>query len=252
MRIVPVVVVLLFGLYLLFPSARGKRQQVILGLIILALVSFAVFIPLLRYAVDDPQMFAFRALTRISTVEQEFPAPASQVFLQNLWKSMIMFFWNNGNIWVHSVTNRPALDVVSAVFLFFGMGITAWRAIRQRSWVDAILFVSIPLFMLPSILSLAFPDENPSLNRSGGAIIPVFITAAIGMDALFTTLIKGMKSQAGKILGFGMISIILILMATQNYDLIFRQFKNQFNGGAWNTSQLGSVIRDFAEFNRHL
>ncbi len=247
MRIVPVVVVLLTGLFLLYPIAKGKRQQVLLGLAILAIVSFVVFIPLLRYAVDDPQMFAFRAFSRLGTTERAFPGSPIVIFFQNLWKSMIIFFWNNGNIWVHSVTNRPALDIVSAVFLLFGMGISAWRAIKQRSWVYAILLVSIPLFMLPSILSLAFPDENPSLNRSGAAIIPVFIIAAIGMEAMFTGLIRGMKSSLGKGLGYAFIGVILLITLSQNYDLIFRQYKNQFDGGAWNTSQMGAVIRDFAE-----
>ena len=33
--------------------------------------------------------------------------------------------------------------------------------------------LSIPLLMLPSILSLAFPDENPALNRAAGDLTPV-------------------------------------------------------------------------------
>ncbi|MEN6435033.1 MAG: glycosyltransferase family 39 protein, partial [Anaerolineaceae bacterium] len=247
MRIVPIVVVVLLGLYMLFPSSKGKRQQVMMGLVILAVVAFVVFLPLLRYAYDDPQMFALRAFSRLSTTERAFPASPILIFFQNLWKSMIMFFWNNGNIWVHSVSNRPALDVVSAVFLFFGMGITLWRSIRQRSWVDAILFVSIPLLMLPSILSLAFPEENPSLNRSGGAIIPVFITAAIGFDTLFSSLIKGLKSQMGKILGYLFTGMLVLMTISQNYDLVFRQYKTQFDAGAWNTSEMGAVIRNFAE-----
>jgi hypothetical protein len=247
MRIVPIVVVVLLGLYMLFPSSKGKRQQVMMGLVILAVVAFVVFLPLLRYAYDDPQMFALRAFSRLSTTERAFPASPILIFFQNLWKSMIMFFWNNGNIWVHSVSNRPALDVVSAVFLFFGMGITLWRSIRQRSWVDAILFVSIPLLMLPSILSLAFPEENPSLNRSGGAIIPVFITAAIGIETLFSSLIKGLKSQMGKILGYLFTGMLVLMTISQNYDLVFRQYKTQFDAGAWNTSEMGAVIRNFAE-----
>jgi len=35
------------------------------------------------------------------------------------------------------------------------------RYIRKRDWVDLFLLVSIPLLMMPSILSLAFPEENP-------------------------------------------------------------------------------------------
>ncbi len=246
-RIVPFVVVILFAVFLLFPAAKGKRQQVMLGLIILAIVSFVVFLPLLRYSLEDPQMFAYRAFTRLGTAEREFPGSPFVIFFQNLWKSLVMFFYKNGNIWVHSVTNRPALDIVSAVFLFFGGLICLWRAVKQRSWVDAILLISVPLFMLPSILSLAFPDENPSLNRSGAAIIPVFIIAAIGMETLFTSLIKGMRGISGKILACGFIGFILLGAILQNYNLVFKQYKDQFDAGAWNTSQMGEVIRGFAE-----
>lgn len=245
-RIVPFVVVILLAVFLLFPAAKGKRQQVILALIILAVVSFVVFIPLLRYTLEDPQMFAYRAFTRLGTTEREFPGSPLVIFFQNLWKSLIMFFYKNGNIWVHSVTDRPALDIVSAVFLLFGGLICLWRTIRQRSWVDAILLLSIPLFMLPSILSLAFPDENPSLNRSGAAIIPVFIIAAVGMETLFTSLLKGVKRLSGKIFAYGIVALILLGAVLQNHNLVFEQYKKQFDAGAWNTSQLGEVIRGFS------
>lgn len=245
-RIVPFVVVILLAVFLLFPAAKGKRQQVLLALIILAVVSFVIFIPLLRYTLEDPQMFAYRAFTRLGTTERDFPGSPVTIFFQNLWKSMVMFFYKNGNIWVHSVTDRPALDIVSAVFLLFGSFICLWRTIRQRSWVDAILLLSVPLFMLPSILSLAFPEENPSLNRSGAAIIPVFIIAAVGMETLFTSMLKGMKSLSGKAAAYVLIGLVLMGSILQNHNLIFVQYKNQFDGGAWNTSQMGEVIRGFA------
>jgi hypothetical protein len=41
--------------------------------------------------------------------------------------------------------------------------------------------------------------------------------------------------------------IVLLLMSTlQNYNLVFDQFSTQFLKGAWNTSDLGKVIRLFA------
>ena len=32
-----------------------------------------------------------------------------------------MYFWSDGNIWVHSVTGSPALDIVSAALFFLGV-----------------------------------------------------------------------------------------------------------------------------------
>ncbi|MCC6146883.1 MAG: glycosyltransferase family 39 protein [Anaerolineaceae bacterium] len=247
MRIVPLVTLVLVGLYLLHAQARGKRVGILAGVIVLAITAFIVFLPLLRYMLDDPQMFGYRAFSRLGTTERAFPGPVWQIFLSNLWKAMIMFFWDNGGIWVHSVVGRPALDVIMAALLFLGMLLLLIRYVRQRNWVDLWLLVSIPLLMLPSILSLAFPDENPSLNRTGGAIVPVFVIAALALESLLAGFWVRAKGMAGKalpvLIGIG----LLAGSAAQNYNLVFKQFDRQFMAGAWNTSEIGHIIRAFSE-----
>ncbi len=210
-------------------------------------MSLAVFLPLLRYALSDPEMFAYRALTRLGETETAYPAPVWIVFLNNLWKSLVMFFYKNGNIWVHSIPNRPALDVTSAALFFLGSVLVIFRYIRQRHWLDLFLLLSIPLLMMPSILSLAFPEENPSLNRSGGAIIPVFIIAAVGLDAVIRAVERRYPTGYRRIIPIVFAAILLFFICSANYDLVFRQFDRQFMAGAWNTSQIGAVIRGFSE-----
>jgi hypothetical protein len=92
---------------------------------------------------------------------------------------MTMYFWSNGEIWPVSIPHRPALDVVSAALFFTGLVLLVVRYIRNRNWLDIFLLLSVPLLMLPSILSLAFPSENPTLNRTAGALIPVFIVIGL-------------------------------------------------------------------------
>jgi hypothetical protein len=41
--------------------------------------------------------------------------------------------------------------------------------------------------------------------------------------------------------------MLILLSASQDYDLVFNQYANGFKGGSWNTSQLGAVIRNFAD-----
>ncbi len=160
---------------------------------------------------------------------------------------MIMFFYKNGNIWVHSIPNRPALDVLSAALFFLGSALVFIRYIRQRHWLDLFLLVSIPLLMMPSILSLAFPEENPSLNRSGGAIIPVFILAAVGLDAVVRSIERRYSTGFRRLIPIALSALLLFLIGSANFDLVFRQFDRQFMAGAWNTSQIGAVIRGFSE-----
>jgi hypothetical protein len=158
-----------------------------------------------------------------------------------------MFFYSNGGTWVHSIPNRPALDIVTAALYFVGMVIVILQYIKYRNWEDIFLLVAVPLLLMPSILSLAFPDENPSLNRTGGAYVIVFIIVAIGFEQTLKQiwlLTERWKSKAFVVIAG--ISLFL-LSAFINYDLVFNQFNKQFMAGAWNTSQIGSVIKGFAQ-----
>lgn len=246
-RLVPLVVVAAVLIYLLHRQSVGNRKQALIGLVLLAITSLVVFLPLLRYALSEPEMFAYRAITRLAETETTYPAPVWIIFLNNLWKSMVMFFYKNGNIWVHSIPNRPALDVLSAALFFVGSALVALRYIRQRHWIDLFLLVSIPLLMMPSIISLAFPEENPSLNRSGGAIIPVFILSAVGLDAIVRAVERRYPSGKQRLIPFALTALLLFFISSANFDLVFRQFDRQFMAGAWNTSQIGAVIRGFSE-----
>jgi hypothetical protein len=247
MRIVPLVVVFAIGLYLLHAQSRGKRVQTILALVLLGLVAIMVFLPLMRYITEDPQMFALRAFSRLGETERTFPAPVWQIFLSNLWKASIMPFWDNGNIWVHSIPGRPAMDLVTAALYFIGVLVLLVRYLRSRSWSDLFLLLAVPLLMMPSILSLAFPDENPSLNRTGGAYVPAFIIAAFGIEAVLRTLYQKARLVSGKTLVVGVGLLLVWITCLNNYNLVFNQYSDQFLRGAWNTSQMGHVIRAFAD-----
>lgn len=246
-RLLPVVIVVGVGLYMLHRQSVNNRWPAVWALVALALVSLIVFLPLLRYILEDPfGMFGYRAFSRLGTTERDYMTSPLLIFLDNLWRAWVMPFYKNGNIWVHSVTNRPALDVVTAGLYFLGTVTVLFRYVRQRHWVDIFLLVSVPLLMMPSILSLAFPEENPSLNRTGGAIVPVFIIAAIGLESAISSLRARWSGRWGAALSAAIVAVMLLLSARQNFDLVFNKYDNQFMAGAWNTSEIGQVIRSFA------
>ena len=245
-RFLPFVVVAAVLIYMLHSVAKGNRTQVFWGLVIVAVVSFVVFLPLFRYILEDPQGFSSRAFSRLGELERPLPGPALMIFLSNFWRASIMMFYDNGSIWVHSIPGRPALEVISAALFFSGLIFILVRYIRRRHWEDLFLLVSIPLLMMPSILSIAFPDENPSLNRTGGAIVPVFILAAIALEGLISTIRNHWRSSIGTTVA-GIITIALLgFSVSNNVRLVFSDFNQQFMAGAWNTSDMGEVIRGFA------
>ncbi|RPJ22175.1 MAG: hypothetical protein EHM33_24290, partial [Chloroflexi bacterium] len=244
MRIMPFVIVAAFLLYWLHSQSKGARKELPVWLVMLALVSMFVFLPLLRYWLENPGAFGFRAFTRLGSVEQPLPGPAFQIFLSNFWNALRMFNYDDGEIWVHSVTHRPALDIISAALFLMGVVLILVRYLRNRHWLDLFLLVSVPLMLMPSILSLAFPGENPALNRAGGAYIPAFVLGALALEGLLTGFGRGRLRST---LMWSLAGILFVSAASQNYDLVFNQYYNSFRGGAWNSSDMGKVIQEFEQ-----
>lgn len=240
-RIMPIAVVLIVGIHLLHMRDKAIRKQTLLWLGLLALTSFMFFIPLARYASENPDMFGYRALTRLSSIEQPLPGPAWELFLGNLWNAAKEFNWNNGTIWVHSIPGRPALDIVSGALFLLGLCLVLIRYLRSRHWADLVLLIAIPLTQMPSILSLAFPAENPSLNRTAGAIVPAFLLVGIGLDGLMTSFGLTKKRSA---MAWSLAGLLFLLSGVQNYNLIFHQYNEQYTLGAWNTSEMGAVMKN--------
>ncbi|NOY97826.1 MAG: glycosyltransferase family 39 protein, partial [Chloroflexi bacterium] len=223
-RIVPFVVVIAVGLYLLHRQSKGVRKLVVWQLVVLALFSVVVFLPLGRYALEHPDDFSYRALSRLGSMEHPLPGPWWQIFSTNLWDALKMFNWDNGNIWVHSVPNRPALGVVSGALFLIGVLLLLARYAKERHWLDLFLLLSIPLLQLPSSLSLAYPAENPALNRAAGAAVPVFLVVALALDGLITGLGRVRSGRSGAVLAWGVTGVLLLLSISQNYDLVFNQY----------------------------
>lgn len=246
-RIVLFVIVFAIFIFIVHPVSKGARKAAWWNLVLIAVISFAIFLPLLRYILEDPLGFNIRALSRLGSLEQPLPKPAISIFLSNFFKACIMFFYDNGEIWVHSIPHRPALDLFTAAFFFIGLVLISIRYIKKRNWFDLFMILSIPMLLMPSILSLAFPAENPSLNRTAGAIVPVFILAGFGFYSVFITVWKSMNILAGKTLMILASLGIFVGICSTNYDLVFHQYHDEFLAGAWNTSDIGEVIRGFTQ-----
>ncbi len=246
-RIVPLVVLVAVGLFLLHSQSKGFRTQTSIYLIILILVSLVVFLPLFRFWIENPEIFAFRAFSRVGTIENSLPGPAILIFLTNLIDAMVMFAWSNGETWPVSIPHRPALDVLSAALFYLGLILLLVRYIRRRNWLDLFIFLSIPLLLLPSILSLAFPSENPTLNRTAGALIPVFLVIGLSLDGFLSGIEARISAPIGRTLVWITGIMLLIFAGYQNYDLVFNQYQNNYAQSSWNTSEIGQAISDYTD-----
>jgi hypothetical protein len=248
-RVLPVLVTVIFALFGITHKERDDRHFAATGFLLVTLTSLAVFLPLLRYLLENPGSFNYRLASRLTSLENPINDPVISIFLGNFWRSITMFFYNNGVTWVNSIPNRPALDVFSAVFFFIGLvrlGFILFTS-QGNKWRELSVFLSIPILMLPSILSLAYPAENPSLNRSSGAIVPVFFVCAYGFITVASEITKRANRLLGKIAAYTLLVFLILGSILMNYDLVFNQYADQFLRNAWNSSEIGAQIARFVE-----
>jgi hypothetical protein len=246
-RIVPFVVILVLLIYFTHTKSRQNRKMAVISLVLVGLISLIIFLPLGRFAVSDYDLFSARMQTRMTGVEIALSGSPLNIFFSNFWKSLIMFQWDNGQIWVHSIPSRPALGLVTAAMFSLGVILSILRYIKHRHWMDLVLLLSIPLLMLPSVLSLAFPNENPSLNRSSGAIIPVFLIVGLAIENIMNNLKASLPDRRGNWLSYGFVILAAVFSMSFNARLVFEEYFYQFKIRAWNTSEIGAVVRQFSD-----
>lgn len=247
MRIVPILFVIIFLIYWITVPKHLKKNAL---KAFLALIVFAIIFcfPLLRITATFPDLVLYRSVTRLSGVETTIAGSPVAIFFSNLWNAILMPFWNNGEIWVHSIPYRPALETLSASFFFVGLVIFIAKIIRGKRWQDLSLLISIPFLMLPSILSIAFPKENPSLNRTAAAAIPIFIIVAYAIVSVFQTILCSFRKQKSIRLVSALAGILLIFwIGKNNAGLVFDEYRTNYDRNALNTREIGETIRSFTE-----
>ncbi len=99
--------------------------------------------------------------------------------------------------------------------------------------------------MLPSILSLAFPAENPNLYRTGGAMVPVFLMVALALDNLMKAVARSFGANGGQRVAWALALFLLAFNSMQDYALVFNLYQSNYLRSSWNSSEMGQVARDF-------
>lgn len=245
-RVLPAAMAVVVGLFLLWPAARGRRAETIVHLMLAFVTAAIVFTPLLRYMSDNPEMFWYRAATRLTDSENPIIGQPLWIFLQNNWNALLMFNYRGDMVWVNTLRGRPVMDLFSGALLVLGAAYVLVRAITRRDWRSAALVILVPVLLLPSTLSLAYPDENPSVVRAGGAIPVVAALAAYPLWLLLKRVSWASLGQVGNWAAAGTLGVVLVSATLINRQMYFVEYPQQYILGAQNASEIGEVIHDFA------
>jgi Dolichyl-phosphate-mannose-protein mannosyltransferase len=245
-RVIPFVLAAGIVVYILHPVALGRRSRLVVWSVAAATLGLVIFLPLLRVALEMPDNFLFRSLSRLGTAERPLPGPPLAILISNIWNGLRMFNWDSGQIWVVSIAGKPLLDWVTGALFVLGVALCLIRYARRRHWVDLFALLSIPLLMAPSVLSLAFPGENPAPNRASAAMVPVFALAGWALVAVADSIHAASPGRWGKTIAAGWVGGLLALAALNNYALTFDEFYGNYRRSSWNTYEGGQVIQAYA------
>jgi hypothetical protein len=238
-RVMPLLAVSVFGLVLIDPRRRGRRRGVLVDGVALAGTTFVIALPLLHYMVQHADQFWYRAATRVASTERAVGPEPLAIFARNVGNMLLAFNWRGSSSWVLIRMFEPFLDAVTASFLVAGVVLLIARIARgSLRWV--VVPVAFFVLTLPSTLSLAFPIENPSINRAGTAVPTVFLVAALPI----VYLLSSRRRLAARIAAAG-IAGFLLFSIEENARQYFAGFDRQYAQRIDHATQMARILDEY-------
>ena len=162
-------------------SLRANRRSLVLSL----LLAGAVFAPLGVYMARHPDFINQRIVSMTNAVERA-QAGEPEALLASLGGVLKMFSIEGDDEWRYHLAHRPIFDPLTSIFFYLGLALSAYGAFREREEADrqpeyALLLLWMSAMLAPN----AVLNENPSSIRAAGAIVPVYILAGLGVDAVY-------------------------------------------------------------------
>jgi hypothetical protein len=233
----------------------------------LVFTSFIVFVPLFGFSLQFPDLFWRRTTGRLlgdSMIQQVQPdgtIVAAQATLadqlaafqanlpvlgDNIRNAFLMYNYRGDGLWFSNAPNVPHMDTLVGGLLILGLAAWIVRIIRRRDVVDILVPVTIFIMLLPSALSIAFPNENPSATRTSGTLPFAYLLAAYPL-ALILQSITRLTDRKRLSMGLGTVVIALVMTVSysQNARTYFQDYHSQYLLSSLPYAQAGDDIRQF-------
>jgi len=249
LRLAPVAVLACVGIALLRDFVRrdlagARRLAVDAGLLLF--ITELVSVPLAQYAFDQPVAFFYRGASRLASDALTGPPPnLGVIFLGNVKKALLMFNVRGDTVWVNTIPEQPLLDPITGA-LFLAGAVSLLYALLRRRRIEP-LYVAALLFcgLLPSILSLAYPGENPSTVRTGMAIPVVASISAAPLAGGWRLVRRYVPWRGAPAAGAAVTLALLGAMLVGNYRQYFETYADQHTRNSQQSSLVAGEIREF-------
>ncbi|MHB9031585.1 MAG: ArnT family glycosyltransferase [Anaerolineae bacterium] len=159
---------------------RGKLLwQQRFGLACLFGTALVVFLPLGRFIFDSPAQYLLRVATRVTNSEVALPGNLIRVFLHNIVNALLMFNVHGDLVSFNNIAGFRELGFVAAALLPVGL---VRLVVRPKRGYNLLLLATLLVMLLPTALSLAFPNEVPGAGRAIGALPAAILISALSLE----------------------------------------------------------------------
>ncbi len=256
-RILPVLIVAGVAVAIVVRKISWReRLRYLIHLGILVFVSLMVFLPLLHYSLENPNHFWMRTTTRILGDNLAFASPEESedalsanfsVLMSNVRNALLMFNWKGDMGWFNGAPQYPVMDVYTGAFLVLGAAAWLVRMIKSRDPVIWFMPLLILIMLLPTTLSLAHPEANPSNSRALGAVPAVYLVAAVAIATLAFQIMRCFSRRKAMLLALVFCFAIVLLAHQRNTATYFQRYADAYAGPSFPHSEAGRIVRGFAE-----
>ena len=228
-------------------AARGRPNLPFLGnSALLVLGSLLVYAPLGRYAIQFRDNYWFRILTRGAESEVTVEDPIA-AFFANVKDGFLMFNWRGDIVWLYNIPFRPALDFVMGALLVLGVFMLLMRWLRHREMHVVYMTVVFLVMMLPTVLAIAFPIENPAFGRGAGMIPLVFVIVALPVYAAGSAIRWLLPARWGAVPVLGLTTGLLVWVSVINFQVYFDDYEEVALNTPNNVTEVATAMREFAD-----
>lgn len=239
----------------LFIYRKGKELKKYFSLVLLFFIFiFIAALPIGIYFYQNPGDFISRA-TGVSVFSQPQPIVA---FVKSMVIHLAMFNFRGDGNWRHNIAGSPVLFWPIGILFLIGLFISTkefFLSLKKKDCPSFLLHSTLLAWLLVMLLPSALTYEGiPHSLRSIGAIPPVFIFSAMGMEFIYRKLKEKTmnfprKSSWEKGLSVGLI-LLLSYFALVEYQRYFADWGENIEvKGAFTQSyfELGNYLNSLPE-----
>ena len=244
MRVLPFLISACIGIKLLTILWRRhwRQSMELVGRGLLSGVMLVVvFAPMARTWYDQPTYYMHMTRERSQGTDQNFNKLGR--FGHNLQNAVWMFNWKGDVSTLHNIPYRRSLDPAMGAFLLAGGAIAIGGWLYYRRGPFPYLLLGFIAFLLPSVLVLGFPVENPSAGRAAGVIPLTFGVVALPVSFVLSRVHRALPSPAGLAASSLLLIGLMVPVVKYNYNWYFDDYHASYTSTAGHSACLADLIQ---------